>query len=378
MIKHLYIHVPFCGRRCSYCDFSIAVRKEIPAASYVENLLREVRIRRQTEVRIQRQTSDDLGILQTLYLGGGTPSKLPAAAFADLIRRLEDLGLSAAPGAELTLEANPEDLTPEAAEGWLKAGFSRLSIGVQSFEPGVLEWMHRTHLVEQSETAVRDARMAGFKDISIDLIYALPDRLGRDWNRDIDRALALYPDHLSVYGLTVEPRTPLGRWTARGTEVPESDDRAADQFLAADEQLTEAGYEHYEVSSYAKPGRRSRHNSAYWRRVPYLGLGPSAHSYDGAVRRWNTPAFAEWERTLESGGDPLGGEEGLDAGQIVSEGLYLGLRTSDGLELAGANLVKADAWVREGWARRDGNRIRLTPEGWLRMDALVAALALLD
>jgi oxygen-independent coproporphyrinogen-3 oxidase len=361
--RHLYVHVPFCGRRCSYCDFSIAVRKEIPAASYVENVIREARVR------------TGRGPLDTLYLGGGTPSKLGPDSLGGLVRGLADLGLETRANSELTLEANPEDLTPEAAEGWLKAGFNRLSVGVQSFDSGVLEWMHRTHSADESEAAVRAARSAGFRDISIDLIYALPDRLGRDWDRDIDRALALEPEHLSVYGLTVEPRTPLGRWTARGTEVPESDDRAADQFLAAHDRLTGAGYEHYEVSSYAKPGRRSRHNSSYWRRVPYLGLGPSAHSYDGAARRWNTRDFAEWSRIVEAGGDPLGGDERLDASQIASEGLYLGLRTSDGLELAGANLVKADAWLREGWARRDGNVIRLTPEGWLRLDALVAQLA---
>jgi oxygen-independent coproporphyrinogen-3 oxidase len=323
-------------------------------------------------MRLKR--SDDSPVLQTVYLGGGTPSKLPPPALADLVRGLADLGLKPGPDAEITLESNPEDLTPEAAEGWLKAGFSRLSIGVQSFDAGVLEWMHRTHSVASSDISVASARMAGFENISIDLIYALPDRLGRSWDRDIDRALELEPEHLSVYGLTVEPRTPLGKWTARGTETPETDDRAADQFLAAHEQLTDAGYEHYEVSSYAKPGRRSRHNSSYWKRVPYLGLGPSAHSYDGVSRRWNTAAFAEWERIVEAGGDPLGGEERLEASQITEEKRYLGLRTSDGLELSGADLAAAEAWVREGWATRDGARIRLTPEGWLRLDALVAQL----
>lgn len=361
-MRHLYIHVPFCGRRCSYCDFSIAVRREIPSTAYVENVVREAKVRHGSGPS-----------LDTIYLGGGTPSKLPASSLQLLIERLAGIGLRAGPCAELTLEANPEDLTPEAADGWLEAGFNRLSIGVQSFDSGVLEWMHRTHSAQQSEAAVRAAQAAGFRDISIDLIYAVPDRLGRDWDRDLSRALSLDPTHLSLYGLTVEPRTALGKWTSRGTEVPETDDQAAEQFLRAHERLTGAGYEHYEVSSYAKPGNRSRHNSAYWRRVPYLGLGPSAHSFDGTSRRWNTGPFAEWEAILEGNRDPLGGEERLDAAQIAAEDLYLGLRTSEGVKLSGQNLAKAEAWMREGWATIS-DRVRLTPEGWLRLDALVGEL----
>jgi oxygen-independent coproporphyrinogen-3 oxidase len=362
-LRHLYVHVPFCSRRCSYCDFSIAVRREIPTADYVEKVVDEAGLRHLGPTK-----------LETIYLGGGTPSKLQANALVTLLAELSRLGLLPLSGAELSLEANPEDLTPEAADGWRRAGFNRLSIGVQTFDPGVLDWMHRTHSAAQSADAVRTARGAGFEDVSIDLIYALPDRLGRDWERDLDLALGLEPDHVSIYGLTVEPRTPLGKRAARGVEVAESDDRAAEQFLAAHERLTRAGFEHYEVSSYAKPGRRSRHNSAYWRRVPYLGLGPSAHSYDGTVRRWNTAPFAEWSAQLERGEDPMGGSETLGPEAIRAEELYLGLRTSDGMVLTGGQLEAAKSWQREGWAQV-GDRVRLTPEGWLRMDALVRQLA---
>ena len=360
--RHLYIHVPFCGRRCSYCDFSIAVRREVPATSYVESIIREVGVR--TNSRVE---------LETIYLGGGTPSKLPPDSVQRLVTELSARSLTLSPTGEATLEANPEDITPEAAETWLQAGFNRLSVGVQTFSPGVLEWMHRTHAVEQSEAGVRAARSAGFENISVDLIYALPDRLGRDWGADVDRAIALEPDHLSVYGLTVEPRTPLGKWTARGSETPESDDRAADQFLEAHERLAAAGYKHYEVSSYARPGRRSRHNSAYWRRVPYLGLGPSAHSYDGVRRRWNTAAYAEWSALLDQGADPLGGTEELDATHVDAETLYLDLRTDTGAALTGRRLEAAVSWASHGWAMIT-DRVRLTPEGWLRLDALVAEL----
>jgi oxygen-independent coproporphyrinogen-3 oxidase len=363
--QHVYIHVPFCSRRCSYCDFSIAVRKDVPAAEFVSGIRQELAVR--------RSGGSALGSAQTIYLGGGTPSKLGPACIATLYSVLKESGITPAPDAELTVEANPEDLTGEAAEGLLLAGANRLSVGVQSFDPAVLEWMHRTHSADQSADAVRAARSAGFRDISVDLIYALPERLNRDWDRDIDLALALEPDHISVYGLTVEPHTPLGRWTARGAEVPETDDHAADQFLRAHDRLTAAGFEHYEVSSYGRPGKRSRHNSAYWKRVPYLGLGPSAHSYDGTTRRWNVAAYAEWQRALAAG-DPVAGTEILDQEQIDEEVIYLGLRTSEGLAVRAEWSEKVLRWVEAGWAELDSNRVRLLPEGWLRMDALVADL----
>ncbi len=364
--KHVYVHVPFCSRRCTYCDFSIAVRRDVPAAAFAAEVAAELALRADPAA---------LANVETLYFGGGTPSKLGGPGILELIGRLEDAGVVLAPSAEVTIEANPEDVSQGSAAAWLAAGVNRLSLGVQSYAPASLEWMHRTHSSAQAVDAFNAARDAGFGDISLDLIYALPERLKRDWPADLDQAVALGPDHLSVYGLTVEPRTPLGRWAARGSEVPQTDDRAADEFLAADAALTAAGYEHYEVSSYAKAGRRSRHNSAYWRRVPYLGLGPSAHSFDGAERRWNVAAYAAWESTVSSGADPIAGAERLDDTQHAAETLYLQLRTDAGAELTsprGAAL--AGQWVAEGWAVQEHGRTRLTPEGWLRLDALAASL----
>lgn len=365
-VRHAYVHVPFCTRRCSYCDFSIAVRREVPAGTFVQSVLAEAGI---------RAPSRDGQELDTLYLGGGTPSKLGPLAVADLISGLQMAGLTLAPSAEVTLEANPEDVATAAVEAWVAAGVNRLSIGIQSFAPGALSWMHRTHDAAQAAQAVRIARAAGVGNVSIDLIYALPDSISRNWDDDLDCALDLAPDHLSIYGLTVEPRTPLGRWAARGDVVPQTDDRAAEEFLMADARLRAAGYDHYEVSNYAKPGRRSRHNSAYWTRAPYVGFGPSAHSFTGGDRRWNARSLAAWEALLAAGEDPMEGAERLGDAERVAEETYLGLRTSAGLVLSSSgDVAAARRWADAGWATLEGHHVRLTAEGWLRLDALAGSL----
>ncbi|HET7024480.1 MAG TPA: radical SAM protein, partial [Gemmatimonadales bacterium] len=185
---------------------------------------------------------------------------------------------------EVTLEANPDDVTPERAAAWRSLGVGRVSLGVQSFDPAVLSWMHRTHRAEQVAPAVAALRSAGISDVSLDLIYALPAEVPRDWRRDLELALALRPDHLSLYGLTVEAHTPLAHWVARSEVRGAEDERYAEEFLVADAMLAGAGFEHYEVSNYSRPGKRARHNSAYWRRATYIGLGPSAHSAFGRER----------------------------------------------------------------------------------------------
>ena len=366
---HLYLHIPFCTRRCSYCDFAIAVRRVVPVDEYIAALDAELGIRA-------------LGgpELATVYLGGGTPSKLGGtgvAAALDLVRRHFPI----APDAEVTLEANPEDVSTGAANAWKDAGVNRLSLGAQSFDPRVLEWMHRTHSAGDIGRAVREARSVGFGNLSLDLIFALPESLARDWDRDLDLALALEPEHLSVYGLTVEPATPLGRWSARGeVEVP-PDDRWADEFELANRQLTAAGFVHYEVSNYASNNRRARHNSAYWLGVPYIGIGPAAHGYDGTSRRWNLREYSAWHDAILAGGDPMGGTERLEAGDRLAEGVYLGLRSDHGLEMEHGDAQVVDSWVEAGWANvaeRHGSRILfLTAEGWQRLDALAAALTVL-
>jgi oxygen-independent coproporphyrinogen-3 oxidase len=363
---HLYIHVPFCARRCSYCDFAIAVRRAVPVGEFVDGVSRELANR-------------DLGgeTLDTVYLGGGTPSKLGGEGIAELLGRVRDR-FAIAPNAEVTVEANPEDVNAAAVAAWRSAGVTRLSIGAQSFDARVLDWMHRTHSVDDTARAVEVARDAGIDNISLDLIFAVPESLARVWARDLDAALALAPSHVSVYGLTVEPRTPLGRWTARGDtrELPE-DDWAA-EFQLTHNRLVAAGYTHYEVSSYARAGFRSRHNEAYWLDRPYHGVGPSAHGFDGASRRWNEREFVAWLSRVRAGGDPLAGREQLGDEERVAERVYVGLRTDRGLRLQPGDDPLVQRWVEAGWGtvlnRHETRTLQLTVAGWMRLDALAAAL----
>ena len=319
---------------------------------------------------------DGAWILDTLYLGGGTPSRLGP----DGITRLLDLVRSRATltrGAEVTIEANPDDVTPQAARAWRAAGITRISLGVQSFDPAVLGWMHRLHDPERSALAVAAAREAGILDISVDLIFALPCALQRDWPRDLDRALALEPAHLSLYGLTVEPHTPLGRWRQRG-EVQEAPEEGYErEYLEASRRLAAEGLDHYEVSNFGRPGAHARHNSAYWSGAAYGGIGPAAHEYDGSVRRWNVAPYAEWVRRLARAADPVEGAESLGPSERTAEAVYLGLRTAAGLALASGELEHVTPWIGAGWGRVREGRLQLTPLGWLRLDALAADLTVL-
>jgi oxygen-independent coproporphyrinogen-3 oxidase len=363
--RHVYVHVPFCSRRCSYCDFSIAVRREVPVDEYLGALDAELHT---------RFGDGPVGEVDTIYFGGGTPSRLGGAGLA---RALAIVAQRFAPTreAEITIEANPEDLTPTSAAQWRAAGVNRLSLGSQSFDDRALEWMHRTHDSAAIERAVDVARGAGIDNLSLDLIFALPEALQRDFSADVDRLLALSPDHVSLYGLTVESATPLGRWVARGTAVEQGEEGYARDFLAARHLLEAAGFEHYEVSNYAMPGRRARHNSAYWGGAPYVGLGPAAHGFDGDTRRWNVRTYSVWRELAAAGADPLEGSEQLTAANRDAEAVYLGLRSDRGLEVAPADRALVIRWVEAGWATigSDG-RLRCTAEGWLRLDALATAL----
>jgi len=362
---HLYIHVPFCARRCSYCDFAIAVRREVPSAAFREAVLAEW----------SRWLSDDrlagCSALSTIYLGGGTPSRLHGRELRSLIESLVS-ARPLLPGAEVTLEANPEDVTPESAADWRLAGVNRVSLGVQSFEPEVLAWMHRTHTASQVRPAVAMLRDAGISNLSVDLIYGLPAALGRDWSRDLERALELQPSHLSLYSLTVEASTPLAHWIDRGATIAAGDEVQASEFLLAHGRLTGAGFTHYEVSNYAKPGFEAVHNRAYWTRRPYLGLGPSAHSALGGQRWWNIREWEAWRRAVGAGQMPVAGEEQLDEASRALEDLYLGLRTDQGVPETAIPAGIRNAWTGEGWAELRDRRLILLPEGWLRLDALVA------
>jgi oxygen-independent coproporphyrinogen-3 oxidase len=314
------------------------------------------------------------GTVDTIYLGGGTPSRLGGSgvhALLDTVRAVR----TPESNAECTIEVNPEDVTGADARQWVAAGINRVSLGVQSFNDRVLTWMHRVHDAAAARRAIHTLRDAGLTDISVDLIFAVPSELERDWERDVAQALELEPTHVSLYGLTVESGTPLGKWTARGAVLEAPEELYEREFLHAHSSLASAGFEHYEVSNYGLPNRRARHNSAYWRGVPYLGLGPSAHGFDGVERRWNTEAYAKWEGQLALGVDPVGGVETLSAENRVAESVYLGLRTSDGLLIDDSERALVRPWEEAGWVfYSPSGHLICTALGWLRLDSLASAL----
>ena len=365
--KHLYIHVPFCARRCTYCDFSIAVRSTTPVDEY----LRALRVELDQIVR----RSPGAAPLTTVYLGGGTPSRLGGNGIASVLEAVR-AHWTLDREVEITVEANPDDINDIAVAKWVASGVNRVSLGAQSFDDSALKWMHRTHDSAQISRAVETLKRGGIKNISLDLIFSLPENLGRLWRNDVEHAIDLEPAHLSLYGLTVEPHTPIGRWADRGQIVEGAEEGYEDEFLTAHELLTAAGFEHYEVSNFALPGKQSRHNSAYWTGVPYLAAGPSAHSFDGAVRRWNVGAYAEWMRRLDKGELVLVGEETLTEDNQRAEAIYLGLRTARGLAVSVDELARVQVWEHAGWATLTApNVVHLTPLGWLRLDTLAADLA---
>lgn len=388
--RHLYIHVPFCARRCSYCDFSIAVRSRTPVDEYTAAIRAELAL-----------GAVDGSVLDTVYLGGGTPSRLGGPGVAEVLAAARGRARVAS-DAEITIEVNPDDVNDIAVAQWAAAGVNRISLGAQSFDDAVLKWMHRTHDSRQIGQAVKALRRGGMANISLDLIFALPAHLDRDWTDDVQRVLDLAPSHVSLYGLTVEAHTPIARWADRGAVVEGSETQYEEEFLRAHEAMAGAGFEHYEVSNFSLPGKASRHNSAYWTGVPYAGVGPSAHSFDGSARRWNVAAYAEWVRRLSDNGSatggadpsgPVAGEELLTDENRDAEAVYLGLRTRRGIELDETDLRVADSWRLAGWAeieepgagpeaaagaygaRLQRPRLCLTPAGWLRLDSLAADLA---
>lgn len=364
-MRHVYVHVPFCARRCSYCDFAIAVRRNVPVTEYLAALDGELSARFGTHAR---------PAVDTIYLGGGTPSLLGGDGVARALA-LVQRRFPADAEAEITIEANPDDVTPASVAAWRAAGVNRMSLGAQTFDEGVLAWMHRSHDAGATQRAVSAARTGGITNLSLDLIFALPDALARNFESDVERLLSLRPDHVSLYGLTVERGTALGKWVSSGVTVEKPEEGYAREYLIAHRLLGEAGFEHYEVSNYALPGRRARHNSAYWSGAPYVGLGPSAHGYDGSSRRWNTRQYAAWASVVRQGIDPIEGSELLTADNRLAEAAYLGLRSDFGAPLVPSDLPLVNPWVEAGWVVQgtDG-RVRCTAEGWLRLDALAAAL----
>jgi len=370
LVRSLYVHAPFCARRCFYCDFAVTVSRHGDLQGWLAALNGEMALR-------EREGDFPLAAtLETLFVGGGTPSILGPSAMEGLARTLGPARLGH-PDLEWTAEANPESFTREVAEGWTRAGLNRISLGAQSFQEGPLKWMGRLHGPRGPAEAVGRARSAGIGNISLDLIFGLPEGIERDWGADLDSALALEIPHLSLYGLTAEAGTPLGRAVAEKKAVPANEARYREEFLLASERLSNAGYRQYELSNFAFPGFEARHNQAYWELRPYLGLGNSAHSYRFPLRRWNLRDWAGYQKAVMAGSSPTEGQEVLTPQNARLEGIWLGLRTDSGVPVAGLSMAGRDLageWVAKGWAELSDDALRLTPEGWLLLDRLAVEL----
>lgn len=327
----VYVHVPFCAHKCFYCDFTAYVQRPDRIASFMEALAAEsAHVSRQPGVAGRRAA--------TLYLGGGTPSVLSGP---DMQRLIESVtaALPLAGPAEVTAEANPETLDAEKLAGYRSAGVNRISIGLQAWDDGLLRLLGRRHTVAGFLASFRQAREAGFANINVDLIFGLPGQTVAVWRETLDRVIGLGPEHVSAYGLQVEEGTAFWRWAnegrfgARGVPLPD-EDAQAEMYLAAREMLSAAGYEHYEISNFARPGFRSTHNVLYWLNREYLGLGPAAHSHIGR-RRWANAARLDRYRALTAAGlPPVEETEELTVEREMSDTIILGLRLLEGVDLA--------------------------------------------
>jgi len=361
----LYVHIPFCRAKCCYCAFySVADTRSLDA--WLDALGLEARL-----------YAGQFERFDTLYLGGGSPSWIGLENLRRVLRLMRDT-FTILPSAEVTVEVNPADVTAELLQGLHREGVNRLSLGVQAYDDATLCVLGRRHRTAEAEEAVKQARGAGFDSVGIDLIYGVPEQSRVTWQRTLRRAVELAPEHISCYMLTVEQGTPLGLAVAQGRLRPPSEAVLARAFLETSEKLEQEGYSHYEVSNFAR-GRehRSRHNAKYWRHVPYLGLGPSAHSFQGTKRWWNVRSVRGYIAELGARQAPVEGSELLTEQQLALESLSLGLRTSDGIPAAmlqGAAERVADLITR-GWLRRQDERLVPTRQGLLFADRMALELS---
>ncbi len=323
------------------------------------------------------------GPVETIYFGGGTPSLLPIEDLSAQIRTLKTL-FNVDPNAEITLESNPDDITAEKLAGWKKAGVNRLSIGIQSFFEDDLQWMNRAHNATLAEACIHLAHEAGFDNLTIDLIYGTPTLTDEQWKHNVYKALSLGITHLSCYALTVEPKTALADMIRKHKIEDVSADKQGHHFELLMQWMKDAGWEHYEISNFAKPGHRSRHNSSYWKGASYLGLGPSAHSFNGASRQWNIANNALYLKSIEQGVVPFEVEQ-LTPVQQLNEYIMTSLRTMEGFYIPYVQqhwsetqiaeiLNDAEKFIQYRLMVREGDYLRLTEKGKLMADGIAADL----
>lgn len=314
----IYVHIPFCQSRCIYCGFYSTTLME-QRQRYVDALCLEYDMRRDYITHPPT----------TIYIGGGTPSVLTASQLEQLFATVAD---NASQSVEVTLECNPDDVTDELAALLRRLPVNRVSMGTQTFSDERLRFLHRRHTSGQVALAVDRLRHAGIDNISIDLIYGFPGQTLAEWEADVDKALALHVEHLSAYALSYEEGTTLYRFMEQGRVLPVGDEQSRAMYYSLLDRTAAAGFEHYEISNFALPGRRSRHNSGYWNQTPYLGLGAAAHSYDGKSRQWNVADIVQYMQGVESGNMITEGEP-IDGDTRYNELVMTSLRTSDGLPL---------------------------------------------
>jgi oxygen-independent coproporphyrinogen-3 oxidase len=334
------------------------------------------------EIELKGEFLDQAEELATIYFGGGTPSILSPSELSQLFEAISK-HFNIAEGAEVTLEANPDNMAAENLNAWRSIGINRLSVGIQSFRQADMAWMRRSHSVAQAEACVKLARKAGFDNLSLDLIFGGPDLSLADWRENLESLFAFEPEHISLYALTIEEKTMLHNWVQREKLEPASDEIYQQQFLLAHELATAEGYEHYEVSNFARPGYRSRHNSSYWKGIPYLGIGPSAHSYDGTQRSWNISNNFKYIQSLQEGKPATAEKEELSLNDRYHEHIMTGLRRVEGIDLEEVKalfgidistqfsetlsplLQQKQMWL-------TGSQLGFEPEGWIISDEIIS------
>ena len=381
----IYIHIPFCKQACHYCNFHFATslhyKNDLIAA-----LLKEIEL-----VNFFDHTPSSTSFSQgeeavpekiaTIYVGGGTPSLLNIEEIRSLLHKIRNK-FSVTDDAEITLEANPDDITEKKLLEWKDAGINRLSIGVQSFFSEDLQWMNRAHTASQALSSLQ-LSLKYFDNLTIDLIYGTPQLTNEKWKQNVETAISLNIPHLSCYALTVEPKTPLDKMIQQNISEDVNPDKQSEQFMLLMQWLEDAGYEHYEISNFAKPGWRSRHNSSYWQGKNYIGLGPSAHSFNGTERRWNISNNTIYIASLNKGIIPYEKEE-LTATQKINEYIMTSLRTIEGINLKVINcepqdtsnvlLNKSKKFIDTGLMKFEKKSLTLTKEGKLLADGIAADL----
>ncbi len=369
----LYVHIPFCARRCPYCDFAVSIDKRADfRARYVAAL--------------QLELSNELKLLEspleTVFLGGGTPTELPAVTLGEILAPILE---KCAPDAEISLEANPENLDLGALQTLRRGGFNRISLGAQSFDANELRVLGRAHDAEKIETVVRDAKRAGFENLSLDLIYGAPGASIGSWKRGLERAIALEMAHISAYCLTIESGTAFGKWVEKGQMAAPDAEMTADLMDETAQTLKTVGFERYEVSNWAKPGFESRHNRNYWRGGDYLGIGCGAHGHMDGHRFWNERDARHYVTRIENEGTARAGEEHLTARERAIELVALGTRQREGFDLGAVSKslgfearaalnASLDRFVSQGMLCDDGGRIRPAPHALALADGLAARL----